>query len=353
MRVEMNGNPIKSDSLRAVFQGLLVALAGFAVLETGLRLAGVSTPIDRRDCRFSLTCDYRLPPYESRSEWQTRYVLNSRGLRDQEIPAAKQPGEYRILFMGDSCTFGTGDWLSPDETYVKITEQELLQRYPRRFIRAINAGIPGYSSFQGYQLMKELLPAYAPDLVVVYYGWNDHWMDYFNEREKFVLNHIDYVLNASRVFTVMKRLVLRNDHYFTIKRSRFWEIIGKRRKVRISETAYRDTLTAMIRFCGKHGAGVVLVTAPAEYRNAKPDAGWFTEQPFATLALHPAYNQVVRDIAAREQVYLVDLAALFDRLNDRGNFSDFVHPNRKGQRVIGQFLGAYLGDRVIISGGGS
>ena len=99
-------------------------------------------------------------------------ISNSRGLReDHEIPWKKRPGEVRILFLGDSCTFGA--LLSHSDTYVQGVENRLRARFPTVPIECINAGVPGYTLFQGWRFLETEGFRYQPDLVVLYFGWNE------------------------------------------------------------------------------------------------------------------------------------------------------------------------------------
>jgi lysophospholipase L1-like esterase len=99
-------------------------------------------------------------------------ISNGRGLRDpREIPFDKPPGAVRILFLGDSTIFG---WLlRHDETIVRQTENRLRERFPARDITCLNAGVPGYTSFQGWRYLESEGLRYQPDLVVASFGFND------------------------------------------------------------------------------------------------------------------------------------------------------------------------------------
>jgi lysophospholipase L1-like esterase len=99
-------------------------------------------------------------------------ISNEQRLRGLEsVPLEKGPKETRILFLGDSVTFG---WRLPfDETFVERTQRELRERFPGRTIRCINAGVPGYSLFQGWRVLEREGFAYQPDLVVLAFGPND------------------------------------------------------------------------------------------------------------------------------------------------------------------------------------
>ena len=99
-------------------------------------------------------------------------VSNDRGLRDpREIPFEKPAGAVRILFLGASMTFGW--FLHYDETIVHRTEQILRERFPARDITCLNAGVPGYTAFQGWRYLETEGLRYQPDLVVASFGSND------------------------------------------------------------------------------------------------------------------------------------------------------------------------------------
>lgn len=99
-------------------------------------------------------------------------ISNGQGLReDHEISRERGEDELRILFLGDSNTFGYK--LSASESFVARIEQRLAERHPRLRVECINAGVPGYAIFQGWQLLRRHGAAWQPDLVVASFGWND------------------------------------------------------------------------------------------------------------------------------------------------------------------------------------
>lgn len=99
-------------------------------------------------------------------------ISNAAGLReDHEIPLERPRGELRILFIGDSCTFGFG--LLHGETFVEMAEQRLRERFPGMAVECINAGVPGYTCMQGWRYLQLKGLAYQPDLVIAAFGWND------------------------------------------------------------------------------------------------------------------------------------------------------------------------------------
>jgi lysophospholipase L1-like esterase len=106
-------------------------------------------------------------PNRSAELMGVRVEINSDGLRDDETPRAK--GErWRILFLGDSLTFGWG--VEKDETFEARLERQLQERRPTEIL---NFGIGNYNTTQEVQLFLEKGLAYRPDQVVLFYFIND------------------------------------------------------------------------------------------------------------------------------------------------------------------------------------
>lgn len=80
-----------------------------------------------------------------------------RGVRDYTLD--KLPGKVRIMFIGDSFTFG--DEVSDDETYTHYLQQMLPDA------EIMNFGVHGYGHDQMLILLKEEGIRYRPDLVVL------------------------------------------------------------------------------------------------------------------------------------------------------------------------------------------
>jgi lysophospholipase L1-like esterase len=99
-------------------------------------------------------------------------ISNGQGLReDHDIARQKPPGEIRVLFVGDSCTFGYG--LKHSEGFVDLVEKSLQAKLPGVSVECINAGVPGYTLFQGWRFLETTGFGYDPDLIVLSFGWND------------------------------------------------------------------------------------------------------------------------------------------------------------------------------------
>ncbi len=78
---------------------------------------------------------------------------------------------FRIICLGDSCTYGSNvDW---DQTYPARLQVVLNNGDDEPRIEVLNAGVSGYTSYQGFRYLQEDLIRYKPDLVTLYFGPND------------------------------------------------------------------------------------------------------------------------------------------------------------------------------------
>lgn len=104
---------------------------------------------------------------------------NSLGLRNREI-APKPTGTYRILFLGDSLVW-TGD-TSSGELYTQVLETRLNARYAdaSHKFEVINAGVPGYTTYQELEFLKIYGIEMEPDLVVLGFVFNDLYYPYLH-----------------------------------------------------------------------------------------------------------------------------------------------------------------------------
>ncbi|NLH49166.1 MAG: hypothetical protein GX444_11250 [Myxococcales bacterium] len=110
--------------------------------------------------------------YPGVREVPTGITINSLGLRGREIAPAPPPGIVRLVCLGDSHTFG---WRVADDQTFPVALEQLLNRDGRfpRPIEVVNAGVPGYSSFQGARFLRQTVLPLQPRAVILAYGSND------------------------------------------------------------------------------------------------------------------------------------------------------------------------------------
>lgn len=130
-----------------------------------------------------------VPDHLTRSDTTLRWrfspsdVRNSLGLRNREL-GAKKTGTYRILFLGDSLIW-SGE-TSSGELYTAVLERRLNSRSPNdpNSFEIINAGIPGYTTYQELEFLKIYGMGMKPDLVILGFVFNDLYYKYLHRPTK-------------------------------------------------------------------------------------------------------------------------------------------------------------------------
>jgi lysophospholipase L1-like esterase len=108
----------------------------------------------------------------SDNSYDSNFSTNSFGFRGKEFEIVKPKDVFRIIAIGDSCTFGFG--ASDDEhTYPYLLEAKLNSMYKNKKIEVINAGVPSYKSLQSLIWLVTELMGLNPDMLIVQLGWND------------------------------------------------------------------------------------------------------------------------------------------------------------------------------------
>ncbi len=104
-----------------------------------------------------------------RPEFRFSRSINAMGYADREWQVPKQPGERRILCLGDSWTEGMG--AQYDSTYVSLLGSMLVRKDSS--IRIMNAGICADDPCVNYVNYRDRLVQYHPDVIVQTLSFND------------------------------------------------------------------------------------------------------------------------------------------------------------------------------------
>ncbi len=276
------------------------------------------------------------------------FWINSKGFVGPEFDDQPAPGTYRVIALGDSCTFATGFW---QIGYPSMLQQRLNAGGGAPRFEVINAGIEGYNSTFALDRIRDELLKYRPHLVIVYIGWNDLMkIDPANaaavdqHRWLAVLLDGSYLVKAYRKFlfaTLRPRLLPPT----TNERPGDVEAFDQFRPER-----YRSNLEAMVRLLRQHNVDVLLVTLPTVVRPGLTREEltranvFFPYFPAAygvsrLLSLHRAYNRTILDVGRQERTEVVDLTRVFEPIQDRTPyFWDTMHPNEKGGALIADAL---------------
>ena len=206
-------------NLTALAAGLLVSAL---LAEVVLRLLGLGHPYYSAPELYRPSADPRLlfeprPDFEGFSEGTT-VRTNSLGLRERELPLDKPAGVVRVLFLGDSVTFGTG--VPNDGPFPRVLETSLADD-PGPRVETVNAAVVGYNTTQELARLEAVGPAYRPDAVVVLFVVND-LLDAFSI--------FDHQYDPTGRFAAQKIWLRRNSHLYRFLQNTYWRVSDELRR---------------------------------------------------------------------------------------------------------------------------
>jgi lysophospholipase L1-like esterase len=330
-----------------LLRALLVAVglfAGLAVGEVLFRLV----PFDRiryeaRYGHFRSNVMSRFVEYDPVLTFRNRrgvslpdagVEINSLGVRGPEIRDPKPPGLWRVLCLGDSCTFGAA------RSYPQILQSILDKQAPGAF-EIVNAGVIGYTSLHGLEWFERDLARLQPDVVTLYFGWNDMWREKDSAVGKWFRSRVEQQpapMFRSYLWEAASRGFVFLANWFG------WS------PLQVPPEQYRAVLERFAALGRERGFTVLYLTAPSGF-DGDHTPQWLIDHGFVARgdsapALRRTYNRIVAEVAAREKRPLVDCAADFERSGGRALFTDPdhdpIHPNDTGYRRIAAALAEEL-----------
>jgi lysophospholipase L1-like esterase len=361
---------------RKLIYALFTVLALLGLAEGTLRLAGfryqrVTTYLQFNYPRpgflkafFEIDPDllYRIRPTVKQRyahlTWQPRFDLK---IRDPRTFGAKPPGTIRIVALGDSSTYG----VNTEEPWPWLLQRRLDgSGGPGRF-QVLNLGVPGYTAFQGRRVLETRGERLEPDVVVVYFGWNDHILalGYADEDQRVggeTVVATRNLLAASRLYQALSWLVatLRGEPGPDGRAPRTEPEGGDgvdpllAPKRRVGPRAFARELRAMVAVSRALGAVPVLCTYPTaltyltQHELAPP--GWLAETHVGyggldeVVRLQDLYNLAVHEIGRETGSPVLDLDAAFRRRGVGSLFDepggDMIHPSRQGYALIAEMV---------------
>ncbi len=323
--------------------GNIAALAlGVAVtlvfLELGLRVAGLGHPYYSAPELYRPNPDPRIlfeprPNFDGFSEGTT-VRTNSRGLRDREPTPAKPAGVIRVLFLGDSVTFGAG--VRDDEPFPRLLESRPVGGPT---IETVNAGVVGYNTAQELARLESVGPAYQPDVVVLTFVVND-LLDSFSI--------FDHQYDPAGPLAEQKIWLRRHSHLYRLVQDTWWRASQELRRMEAGRTEplrqrarveeRLAELRQIVELSRSHGAAFLLVLYPDNLDDPV--------SPGPDGARRTVREELLR-VAADAGVPAVDLTAALGDVRDprarEHRLREDPHPSPTGHRIIANALAGPLG----------
>ena len=304
-----------------------------ADLKTRGKAGGIAN-VEELVARFGLTDSDRL------------FRINRYGFKGPEIEIPKPANVYRILTIGDSCTWGP---YYERASYPRVMERRLKQSTEtRRRIEVVNGGVMGYNTSSVLRRVNDLV-ATDPDLVTIYIGWNGTIVRADPRKIRFLYRHsgsyriLYHLLMDKRVASVAdvgRGSLLYDEEDEIVPRLRETDFSYDLLDIEHVIDAFRDK---------DPDVQVVVITLAGLFdERLEPDARAmemafpvsFTDNLFAWAVLSSEFNEQLREFCSRHGIQLVDYEQwALDHLEPRSDyFSDPVHPSIDGYERLGLFL---------------
>ena len=328
--------------IRLIFS-LVIFILFIGITEVILRL--VEPNLYHKNQRFPVNRDVDFPEvYEKDHDlfWRFRtdqtidskmfsnitYHINSTGMRGKEIKS--DPALYRIIALGNSCTFGWG--VPEDSIWTTSLESVLQELMPEYNFEVLNCGVPGYSSYQGKKyFINELLP-YKPKILLIMFGWNDQWAAGGDISDKDQKLPGQFILSLQNYFSRLKFYQLFRKVFLSLteteKEVSLVQLSGKRR---VSREDFQNNLREIIKVAKRENIiPIVMVPPIASLKNYQLG----TISPFHKH--HESYQEKVINAGRYENIMVINHQPEFDRYNDLFNnpSDDPIHFNAAGHQLF-------------------
>lgn len=291
--------------------------------------------------------------------------INSMGFRGPEVTGEDRK-KFRVVSLGDSCTFGYGE--EEEFIYTAVLEKILSQK---RSTRVYNLGVTDFTSYQGLLWFREIADVLKPDVVTIAFCHNDGrdiiergplWTLPMKPDKEILGKGDEYGVEGKIKFYWMKYFIL------TFKNSATMSWVTRKLKTkilfaapgaapakagaqrvniqRVSLPDFAENLKHLIAEARKRGAKPILITIcyRDEYVNMAIEVAREQNVPIITskelfqsdpgqLRLNPEYAKLLESVEARFG------ADNIVRLGGKLYFTnDFLHPNPVGHRLIAEAL---------------
>lgn len=218
---------------------------------------------------------------------------NSIGLRDREFTVPKPIQSTRIIFLGDSFTFGWG--VPINDTYSKQLEKKLDRG--RKNFEVINMGVGNYNSTMEVELFKQKGLTLQPDMVVLMYYINDteptptiSTLGYQLQKHSYLTGYLTTKIKQLMLLKKSDDSLL--DYYKQIYSANAEGLMKN-----------RSSLTELTRICHERNIKLLIVNIPDLRRLKGYPFGFATEY--------------IRGVAEGSQVPFLDLLPLYQRFEGK------------------------------------
>lgn len=287
---------------------------------------------------------------------------NSLGYRNDEFPVEKPDGVFRIVALGGSSTY---DVSIPDNKQIFTSQLEKLlqEEYGYQNVQVINAGVPGYNTWEILGNLEYRVLDLEPDLVIIYENTNDvharmvvpeaYRGDDLGRRQAWQAPHVSWwehsaVLRiVSRALNITRQISI--DDFVSAPTYVSWPFESRLEDANLDPAQilkenppiyYQRNLENMVAIAKEHDVQILFSTwahSPYLHDYAAED---YYQQGFREN------NEVVKDVATSHDIPLFDFASLMPQ--DAEYWADGRHVNEAGAVVKARLFAEYIHDQGLI-----
>ncbi|MCB0832926.1 MAG: SGNH/GDSL hydrolase family protein, partial [Bacteroidetes bacterium] len=313
-----------TDMKSSFRQNLLIACSSVIVLllimECILRILGygnVETYLPDQDLLWRLA-----PNQETFTKIGNKPVtINSHGMRDREYTVQKPDGIFRILVIGNSCTYGWGVY--QDSTYSKVLEQLLNRNHAAQQYEVMNAGVIGYSISQILEFLKADGNLWSPDLVLVSHTFNEGKRVSPSSPQEVK----DKVFFAMKVKNILRNIAL---YHFVVEFNFSSQYVKLARKI-TEDPSWIDS-TAFNQY--EHDLRDIVLWSKTN-RTQLAYLLTVTKNQIMADSIHYSKHQLaILEVGRTESIPVVDFMKPFRSAGSIELYVDGGHPNEIGHRIM-------------------
>lgn len=299
----------------------------------------------------------------------TIHTRNRLGFRGPDLPD-DFASRVSIVAVGGSTTECFP--LSDGKSWPEVMGAELAKTRADLWVN--NAGFDGHSTFGHLVLLRSVLVTLRPTVMLVLAGVNDIGLDWVEPNDEFeapdprtqriwhrLARHSEVANTALNLVRAWRasRMTFGGDQPLDFASLRRFSMTDDEIAAAVAPFAryldsYDSRLSALARDSRAAGIEPVFLTQPALVGGGVDPstgldlttlAGDGDQNGLADWRLLEMYNDVMRGNAARNGVFLIDLAHRLPK--DSRFFYDFIHFSNDGAREVGQIVAAALGPHLV------
>jgi len=302
-----------------------------------------------------------------KTEWgHVRVEINAKGLRGPEVAWTKPAGTLRILYLGDSVTFGFG-LERVEDTYPYVVGAALEQQLETP-VETVNSGVGGWSPWQQYAYLQRDGLRYQPDVIVVGFVLNDITEKFSLLRfggtssgwhlSRVAQSRLDHWLSQSAIVSFAREGIAQfrfgadvfvGAQRYEAEEVRWLAAHARGERLRRAWEITFENLEKIFATASDHGIGAVLAVFPYAFQLDEP-------------ATTGAPQQMLREFAEARGIPYLDLMPALAAEARAGSESggagvralylDPAHFSTRGNRAVGAAIAEFLRVRGLVTPGG-